>query len=593
MKKLIVVLLLLSITFFTTTSLRAEEKQLSVENALSKTTSNIGTAEIINIFPELTGPPTLAKFGVAFTFTTEFQIDLVQYRYENVGKPFKSEWITLFNRRFNAPGSDVGPESGVPIGATIPAWPGNNIVSVRALVNGEFISATDEEEFVGTEEPLLIDNLDGMTFSYDEIGGFLDAFDFISPEFIDLDPNDFEFTNTLVTENDDFLDEIDYQILNNDILDSNEELLFQVETGYNQLTIGYNPPFSGFNYDIDEITIFVEGSEPQPEDLVTLTEFTDFWLAEADGQGGFETQERIDFTGFVHDTPAGDKVLQGDLNEDGVDDFLTVTRFNTTWSYTLPPSSDGLQEIGVSLIHDEAINATVLLGDLDQRGIPDILQITEDEILISRTETYYEYPTPRFLQDNPFTFDPDNGFYLTLEDMTADGDLDLVQVRPNPDTMFGEVFMMEFMQTKFDDPVMIGRTNSRWDPDGGWNIVFGDFNGDGLTDIAQNTTFRDVWVALAVNELGTLAPETRWAETGYRIDTSTTSPQWGYAARIDNSGRDHLILINDIGEVWIGDPVFDQQTQEWSFTLPRRSTALGFLHQYDGRWQSYFGDFTN
>jgi len=546
------------------------------------------------------------------------QIETFEYRYRQPDFPFISQWYNL-NDEAVQPDISFGSPTVDRLILYLPTWFGPNEIEARAtLTDGTELSdsythnipdslAKGLTELPETEslDPLTIDNVNEMN-EYLVEGVFTETyFDFVR------DNDEFRLYSILVNEDEEFLDFVDLRTYNineiETIFDPMDQSVswsapIEVETGFNKIITHANgldiTQFNNFDriFESDllppsSFIVDFEGEPLEREDIATLTEFTDFWKAVPDTSNptGFETPERIDFTGFKSSEDIGNIVRKADLNDDGVDDFITITEFNSVWAYTLPPS-EALTPLDPGFIHDKSINWTTLVGDLDQTGMADLIQITDFQIWTSRPTAPLTYPATSYLQDNPFFWDPDNGRQLFLEDMTNDGDLDLVYVFENENDI-GELWMMEFMQTRFDDPKFIGLTNFQWDPDNGWQIVFGDFNGDGRTDVAQNTAFGDVWVSLAKDDTGLLEDPTDWGETGYNINVTETAPQWGFAARTNDSGRDSLILINNIGEVWIAESEFNETTESWEFNLPFRSTALGFYHDHEGSWQTYFGNF--
>jgi len=546
----------------------------------------------------------------------------VQIRVINESHPYDSGWINYDDDYL----SDMFP-TGCFVTHESYLFPGNNIIKLRVQLEDDSYYTTEDEYFVALANPprnmSINANFQNAVIEESELidEGFLRVQGTLSEEAFQSRAGGALFAqSTQINDSQDFLDlkalTGPYNIQNIETNYNNQGTIdWEVEVAIGK---GQNLLRFWFVNEVDQTvpsaealtTITVNSEIPDPNDMLVYTQFGDVWRSPSESE--YSSQEMLI---YPRPFPAKDRMGLpgiGNIRNDGADDFfflydsnssefieeyrMRIFEFDPVTSDTIALfTNDVVGDLSNNILVNRDLDEKTFFGDLNEDSRMDVIQLSEDSISISyrrdrstSTATFFtQFDT---IQPNPLNWDPQNGSWIDLVDMTGDGRADLVQIAPDNEGI-GTVTLMEFMGETFDDPVVIGKPHFRWDPDGGWNIVFGDFNGDGLTDIAQNTVHRDVWVALAQDETGTLGDPTRWAETGYRIQTQNDDPWWVYAMRTDDSGRHNLVCLNGIGEVWVAESVWDEETQEGSFKLPVNVGANGFLHQYNGPWKTFVGKF--
>ncbi len=357
---------------------------------------------------------------------------------------------------------------------------------------------------------------------------------------------------------------------------------------------------------------------PTPS-LLTLTPYTDAWLAPLGPAERFFPPAQIGFTGFRHQF-TGWQTLNGDFNGDGVADLATITPWQQWWTALGRTylGFDPPEKKGVSWRSDPQNGYLVLAGDFNGDGVDTLLQLSPTGVLSSAQPPQLgQNPDgPQFLAVTSLRHNPVGGLHVFVADVNGDGADDLVQI----DNIASEIKYLSLRTWKYqgqgsgeklqdqgaqgenDQSVAALRCGSsspmrnteiatldasHWgspgfehDPANGKGIHFGDFNGDGELDVCE-IAFPQVRVALG--DGATLAAPTVWNSSLYFQDNPNEGDGWYvFATDIDRDGTDDLIQLTDTGEVWTA-----RSNGTDGFLAPTRNAQLGFHHKPDGPWQVF------
>ncbi len=317
-------------------------------------------------------------------------------------------------------------------------------------------------------------------------------------------------------------------------------------------------------------------SIPSPS-LLTLTPFTDCWLSPVSPAARFFQPARLGFTGFQNNTQ-GWRSFSGDFNGDGLNDVSTITpwgEWHTAYAgQTLGFIPTALQSVG--WVSDPTNGWLVLSGDFNGDGKNALLQFTADgSIFQNGSRTMGVPPEPAFLTTTNLRHDPANGNYIFSADINGDGMDDLININNS-----GVLTVEVSNGINFNPTQTWGQFGFKHDPATKRGVHFGDFNGDGRDDICQITQYGDAWVALSTGSK--FNSPTRWGWLGFSDDPNRGDGWYVFVADIDRDGRDDLVQLTDIGEVWIA-----RSNGANGFLAPTRNAQLGFHHKPDGPWQVF------
>ncbi len=317
---------------------------------------------------------------------------------------------------------------------------------------------------------------------------------------------------------------------------------------------------------------------PTPS-LLTLTPYTDAWLAPLGPAERFFPPAKIGFTGFRHQF-TGWQTMSGDFNGDGVADLATITPWGQWWT-ALGGTHLGFnppEKQGVSWHSDPQSGFLVLTGDFDGDGADTLLQLSSTGVLSSvQPPQLGQNPDgPQFLAVTSLRHNPVGGLHVFVADVNGDGADDLVQI----DNIAGDISWARSIGTTFAPLSLWGSPGFAHDPANGKGVHFGDFNGDGDLDVCE-IAFPQARVALG--DGATLAAPTVWNPDLYFQDNSNQGDGWWvFVADVDRDGADDLIQLTDTGEVWTA-----RSNGVDGFFAPTRNTQLGFHHKPDGPWQVF------
>ncbi|MDK2973085.1 MAG: hypothetical protein PWP23_2840 [Candidatus Sumerlaeota bacterium] len=346
------------------------------------------------------------------------------------------------------------------------------------------------------------------------------------------------------------------------------------------------------------------------QDLIVLTKYTDIW-ASINDIGTLTPPFQYDFIGFRHDLAGqygvfqGDgsidpahggpwKTVSGDFDGDSFLDLATITEFGDVWLYLSDSATPTPTKVSTGWSIDEDLGFSVFAGDFDRDGLTDLAQINASGDVFVGYNTGGAILASTFVASTSLALDPANGLWIEAVDMDGDGRTDLVQI----DSSDGEISVAHSSPTTGFDPVVsLGVTGFRYDLANKAAIHFGDFNGDGRTDVAAidddvvNEDGNTVAMVALSNAAGTalLAPED-WGTTGFHNDPvrgvdsdGTPTGWWVLTGEINGDGLTDLIQINSFGEVWVA------TSNGTSFDGSVKNATIGFNHQPEGPWQVFVG----
>lgn len=297
------------------------------------------------------------------------------------------------------------------------------------------------------------------------------------------------------------------------------------------------------------MTLDLDGD--QLDDIITVTEFGEFWYALNLGNRTFTEPIRgsagYRFFLLPGTIMADDKVYPGDFNGDGFDDLLQVTNLNSRRWIGL---NDGTGFIPPPTLIETpgptpAVGRWMGVGNFhnDPKNIDDIIALS-----------YFG------LGQNS------QSGLMTVFEVSVDNEGD-VNIAPGNAVL--ETFFLDG-----------GR---------GYGLVIGDFDGNGLDDLCQINPDTEALVlsTLPDGSTGTeYSGPNLWGTLGFRMDSELDNGWWVYSGDVNGDGRDDLIQLNGIGEIWTA---LSQENN--TFADPVKKASLGFQHTPEGPWQSFVGEF--
>lgn len=335
------------------------------------------------------------------------------------------------------------------------------------------------------------------------------------------------------------------------------------------------PPFRGSN---------------EPVDLIYLTRFGDFWISPNEGGGDFSGPFHRGFYGYRHNMNYPNwqwyfrrQFVVGDFNGDGFSDIANITE----WSHLWISENNGLGQfldnryIKPGLGFNEDRGWKVFVGDFNGDGLDDLLQMTHTDDVWIAFSNGNGFDPIRKMGSPGFKYLPSKGWWIGVADVNGSGRSDLIQVTP-----YGDVWV------SLTEPDGSLGVTSRWADLGlkyhrgiGWGIKLGDFNGNGLADIAQIT--RDGEILVAVSDGSTFAPLRSWGNPAFYDRTQGSSgKRWSVlVGDVDGDGIDDFICLTPYGDVWVARSNGD--SLEDSF----RSAWLGFDSAPRGPFKVLVGNF--
>ncbi len=323
-------------------------------------------------------------------------------------------------------------------------------------------------------------------------------------------------------------------------------------------------------------------------DLMVLTDDPtddfggDVWGSE-NVEGFFQVPFQFGPTGFKHDPSAGWLSAAGDFSGNDLTDFIAVTPFGVLFTV----GNTGARTVGPAIMRGAGYSVspdqgrTVLIGDFDGDGFDDAAQInTAGDVLIGWNDGVGGIPAPVLVANAGLMFDPSNGYWLTVGDVNGDGSDDIIQIGPAPAN--AEVLLSDGSRGFFANEDW-GFVSFVWDPDNQAAVHAGDFNGDGLDDLATINNATEAVVSLSTGTSFT-PPQVWGTSLGFHDDPNRGLGWWVFALDATGDGVDDLVQLNEFGEAWIA-----ESTGRGSFESPGLNAALGFQHTPDGPWQTVPG----
>ncbi|MDK2971678.1 MAG: hypothetical protein PWP23_1433 [Candidatus Sumerlaeota bacterium] len=315
------------------------------------------------------------------------------------------------------------------------------------------------------------------------------------------------------------------------------------------------------------------------EDLTVLTQFTDVW-GTINTAGSFGAPARFAFVGFKHDPANGWLTFAGNFDADGLTDFATVTEFGDVW-LSLNNGSRALQAPFKSSAGgwnvDGLAGDTVLAGDFDANGLTDLVQLRANGDLALALNTNNRIDPPVAAGNTTLRHDQPNMHFVATGDLNGDSRDDLVEVNGNT----GEVRVALSTGTGFAAATTWGVPNFIYDPATDFGVHVADFNGDERDDVLQINDGEAI-VSLSMIGSDALAEPSVWGTLGFHDDNTRGDGWWVFALDIDGNGAMDLVQINEFGEAWVS-----LSTGRGSFQDPEKNAALGFHHKPEGLWQVF------
>lgn len=313
-------------------------------------------------------------------------------------------------------------------------------------------------------------------------------------------------------------------------------------------------------------------------DLFATTPFGDIWASE-NVQGGFESPQPMSVPGaFAWDPAAGDAILFGDVDGDGLDDAIAA-RANGSVRVAVNQGDGRLEALGDADSVggcDGSGTCRILEGDFDGSGTADLAWISSGgaiSVAFSTGGALYG-PTPA----TPTLVPPaeDEGL-VAAADCDGDGRDDIVRVL----NATGEVVvLLAVAGSDFAQPhVAAAFSPLRHQPSARSSVVWGDWNGDGRADACL---VRDIGVrtAFLTEDTLSLLPLGPLSYPGFHVDLVRGTGWWVIAGDEDGDGDDDLIQITGFRDVWTA-----FSTGDGRFEAAFLQNRLGFECKPGTMWQ--------
>lgn len=253
------------------------------------------------------------------------------------------------------------------------------------------------------------------------------------------------------------------------------------------------------------------------------------------GSVGFVASAQVSAGGFV----SYDPVLSGDFNGDGKKDLLTIvcdSSCNLYISASLGNGDGTFQTATLTAIPANSSDAFVV-GDVNGDKKDDVIVVHNEGSLGSGAPSSFDV----FLSNGDGTFTPGNNYAITSDDLSSgilydingDGKLDAVSV----DTAVpGNVWVL----LGNGDGTFQPATSTVLSGEAGYNLVFADFNGDGLLDFAEN----DYTTGQMTVYLGMSSDPQFQAAVSYNTSDSNNQACWNAAGDMTGDGMPEIVSSN-------------------------------------------------
>jgi len=329
-----------------------------------------------------------------------------------------------------------------------------------------------------------------------------------------------------------------------------------------------------------------QGSGPAAAlDILYLSQFGELWLARNTGQGTVMAPVRVDnnAVGCAQDTNNNKMTMVGNLSTPGRDGKFDIAFINSSGYLFDMVNSNNLGD----LFNSWRLNSAgwsvqenggnfVFPGDFTGDGAIDFVQLTSAGQAWVGASQAGTVTYPRFWKTLGFIHNPSTGLFVGPGDFNGDGKTDLVTV-----TSYGDAWVSLSTGTTFGTPSRWAWLGFRVDRNNQWGLHLGDFNGDGRTDIAQMTPYTDCWITLSSGTA--FSNPTRWGFLGFRDATAQGYSM--FAADFNGDGRTDMCQQTNLGELWYA------LSSGGGFGGSTKAGTLGFFNSTNGPTAIFFGSF--
>lgn len=304
--------------------------------------------------------------------------------------------------------------------------------------------------------------------------------------------------------------------------------------------------------------------------LADLTPLGDVWGADSNGFAPFENPTRRGWLGFTYDPNDGYLILDDDVTGDGFDDIVQTLPTGEVWVAAYDngdfPASAKWGTLGFVYRENTTPGALPLTGDVDNDGKADMIYITELGEAWVATSTGTSFNNPQKWGMLGYRYSRGTGHVRgelpMTGDFNGDGKTDIAQL-----TSYTDVWVALAGEGQFMAPTRWAWTGFKFQPELNYWPMAGDFNGDGKTDLIIVTPYTDVWVATN-NGNGAFNPSERWGWLGFwYCEPCRYLPLTGDP---NSDGIDDLLQITQKGDVWVA------LSNAYTFEKPTRWGWLGF-----------------
>ncbi len=328
-------------------------------------------------------------------------------------------------------------------------------------------------------------------------------------------------------------------------------------------------------------TLAKAGLRSVPPTMLCVTDAGHVWGAQAIN-GHMTPSEFWTTIPFTDNAAEGRGVLAADLNADQYDDLIAIDADGKVWGMLNNQHHDFEQAnlLVDGMLYDPMAGWIVVPMDVNGDQWTDLVQLSgTGNTLISWNEQGTGFSQFDLMFVGQPIYHEGLGAWIGRGDFDGDGRDDLLSV----ESLSGKMNVYRGMEDRLHTVPIQSAFGYKFGLNTKRLPIVGDFNGDGVDDIANTTQYGDIWVAKGNG--GAFGGNARWGWLGFFFDPNAGNGRSVYAADMNLDGRDDMVQLTEFGEAWVA------LSTGSSFAEPVRFGQTGFRNTPHGPWRSFIGKF--